>query len=70
MHSRAVAQATDGARFASFERLNSNRLGRHCRFGACDILFQTGDLKFEPIEQRATLRGLSELLVPAPTCAS
>jgi len=34
------------------------------RFGLRRILFQVGELKLELLEQRATLRGLAEPLVP------
>ena len=48
-------------RLAPLERRHCNRLGHRCRFGLCNVLFQVGELKLKLIEQRATLRGLSEL---------
>ena len=58
-------------RLAPFEGLHSNLLARcrrsrypRRRFGLRRILFQVGELKLELLEQRATLRGLAEPLVP------
>jgi hypothetical protein len=55
-------------RLAPLERWHRDRLG--CRqlrrgLGLRRILFQVGKLQLKLIEQRATLRGLSELFVPA-----
>ena len=54
-------------RLAPLERRHRDRLG--CRqlrrgLGLRRILFQVGKLQLKLIEQRATLRGLSELFVP------
>ena len=51
-------------RRAPLERRHPNRLSRRCRLGLCNVFFQVGELKLGLIEQRATLRGLCELLVP------
>ena len=55
----------------AFKRRYRNLLGRcrgcrhpRCRLRLRGILFQIGELKLKLIEQRATFRGLAELLVP------
>src|SRR3984893_4357198 len=64
----ALARQMRGQRtargLAPLERRHRNRLGHRRRFGLCNIFFQVGELQLKLIEQRATLRRLSELLVP------
>ena len=52
-------RSNDGTVIFSAAAASSRR-----RLGLRRILFQIGQLKLELIEQRATLRGLAELLVP------
>src|SRR5947209_10852731 len=47
---------------APLERRHRDRLGH--RFRLCNVFFQVGELKLKLVEQRSTLGGLSELLVP------
>ena len=59
---RQMRRQRTARRLAPLERRHRDRLGH--RFGLCNVFFQVGELKLKLVEQRSTLGGLSELLVP------